>query len=63
MTKCSFADKSGNEGQMESLLVSFQREGASFQANIDGVGYNQNEETKQTKNPNIRKKEALSLEN
>lgn len=43
--------------------VSFQREEISFQANIDSIGYNLNVQTKQTKNPGIRKKEALSLEN
>lgn len=43
--------------------VSFQREETSFQANIDSIGDNLNKETKQTKNPNIRKEEALSLEN
>lgn len=43
--------------------VSVQREETWFQANIHGTGYNLNEEAKQTKIPNIRKKEALSLEN
>lgn len=43
--------------------VSFQREETSFQANIHNIRYNLNEETKQTKNSNIRKKKALSLEN
>lgn len=60
MTKCAFADKSGSEGQVRSLL---SKRKISFQANIDSIGYNLNESTKQTKNPDIRKKEALSLDN
>lgn len=42
--------------------ILFQREEISFQANIDSVGYNLNEETKRIK-IDIRDEEAPSLEN
>lgn len=43
MTKYSFRDWSGSEGQVGSL---FQRQGILFQKNMDSLGNNLNEETK-----------------